>query len=155
MQETWVSSLIPDLERSPGEWSVNPCQYYCLGNPMDRGAWQATVYGVTKSERWLSNYSKNHVEMNMERSEITSIAIFMFCCLGNRKNKVHVYTEISQSYYMNNNTYCKMSFANGYFVCHLYIFCSKMSTQVFCELIVTLLLSIYEVFQRTKILNFD
>ena len=39
----------PGLERSPGEGNGNPLQYSCLGNPMDRGAWQAvTVHGVAK-----------------------------------------------------------------------------------------------------------
>ena len=42
------AGLIPGLGRSPGEESDNPLQYSCLGNPMDRGAWQATVHGVTK-----------------------------------------------------------------------------------------------------------
>ena len=36
------------LGRSPGEGNGNPLQYSCLGNPMDRGAWWATVHGVTK-----------------------------------------------------------------------------------------------------------
>jgi len=40
--------LIPRLGRSPGEGSVNPFQYSCLGNPMDRGTWRATVHGVSK-----------------------------------------------------------------------------------------------------------
>ena len=40
---------IPDPERSPGEEHGNPLQYSCLGNPMDRGAWQATVHGLAKS----------------------------------------------------------------------------------------------------------
>ena len=35
--------------RSPGEGNGNPLRYSCLGNPIDRGAWQATVHGVTKS----------------------------------------------------------------------------------------------------------
>ena len=35
--------------RSPGEGNGNPLQYFCLGNPVDRGAWQATVHGVTRS----------------------------------------------------------------------------------------------------------
>ena len=35
---------IPGLGRSPGEGSGNPLQYSCLGNPMDRGAWRATVH---------------------------------------------------------------------------------------------------------------
>ena len=37
---------IPGLGRSPGEGNDNPLQYSCLENPMDKGAWQATVYGV-------------------------------------------------------------------------------------------------------------
>ena len=41
--------LIPGQGRSPGEGQGNPLQYCCLGNPMDRGAWQATVHGATKS----------------------------------------------------------------------------------------------------------
>ena len=43
------SSLIPGSGRSPGEGSGKPLQYSCLGNPTDRGAWRATVYGVAKS----------------------------------------------------------------------------------------------------------
>ena len=41
---------IPGLGRSPGEGNGNPLQYSCLANPMDRGAWQATVHEVTKSQ---------------------------------------------------------------------------------------------------------
>ena len=40
--------LIPGLGRSPGGGNGNSLQYSCLGNPMDRGAWWATVHGVTK-----------------------------------------------------------------------------------------------------------
>ena len=40
--------LTPGQGRSPGEEKGNPLQYSCLGNPMDRGAWWATVHGVTK-----------------------------------------------------------------------------------------------------------
>ena len=40
---------IPRLGGSPGEGNGNPCQCSCLGNPMDRGAWRATVHGVAKS----------------------------------------------------------------------------------------------------------
>ena len=39
---------IPGLGRSPGERNGNPLQYSSLGNPMDRGAWQATVHGVSR-----------------------------------------------------------------------------------------------------------
>ena len=40
--------LIPESGRSPGEGNVYPLQYSCLGHPLDRGAWQATVPGVTQ-----------------------------------------------------------------------------------------------------------
>ena len=39
---------IPGLGRFPGEGNGNPLQYSCLENPMDRGAWKATVYGVAR-----------------------------------------------------------------------------------------------------------
>ena len=47
--------LIPGVGRSPGKGNGNPLQYSCLGNPMDRGAWWATVHGVAKSRTQLSN----------------------------------------------------------------------------------------------------
>ena len=40
---------IPGLERSCGVGNVNPCQYSCLENPVDRGGWRALVHEVTKS----------------------------------------------------------------------------------------------------------
>ena len=40
--------LIPGSGRSPGEGNGNPLQFFCLGNLMDRGAWQAIVHGITK-----------------------------------------------------------------------------------------------------------
>ena len=45
---------IPGLGRSPGEGHGNPHQYPCLGNPMDSGAWRATVHRVTESQIRLS-----------------------------------------------------------------------------------------------------
>ena len=49
--------------RSPGGGHDNPLQYPCLENPMDRGAWRATVYGVAKSQtwlKWLSTHARTH-----------------------------------------------------------------------------------------------
>ena len=40
---------IPGSQRSPGGGNGNPLQYSCLGNPKDRGAWRATIHGITKS----------------------------------------------------------------------------------------------------------
>ena len=48
---------IPGLGRSPGEGNGTPLQYSCLENPMDRGAWWATVHGVAKNQTRLSNFT--------------------------------------------------------------------------------------------------
>ena len=54
MQETTYYAgdmgSIPELGRSPGEGNGNPFQYSCFENPMDRGAWWATIYGVKESD---------------------------------------------------------------------------------------------------------
>ena len=42
------AGLIPGSGRSPGEWNGNQLKYSCLENPMDRGAWQDTVHGITR-----------------------------------------------------------------------------------------------------------
>ena len=48
---------VPGLGRSPGEENGYPFQYSCLVNSVDRGAWQATIHGVSKSQTRLSNFS--------------------------------------------------------------------------------------------------
>ena len=53
--DTGDASSIPGSGKSPGEENGNPLQYSCLKNPTDRGAWQGSVYGVTKSWTWMSN----------------------------------------------------------------------------------------------------
>ena len=53
--DTGDTSPIPVLGRPPGEGNGNPLQYSCLGNPMHREAWQATVHGVAKSWTRLSD----------------------------------------------------------------------------------------------------
>ena len=53
----WDLGSIPGLKRSPGEGNSNPLQCSCLENPMDGGAWWATVHGVTKSWTQLSDFS--------------------------------------------------------------------------------------------------
>ena len=56
--------LIPGSGRSSGEGNGNPAQYSCLENLMDRGAWQATVRGVTKSWTRLRNYTFTFTHMS-------------------------------------------------------------------------------------------
>ena len=48
---------IPGLGKSFGGGHGNPLQYSCLENPMDRGAWQASVHGVAKSRTLLSDFT--------------------------------------------------------------------------------------------------
>ena len=48
---------IPRLGRSPGEGNGNPLQHSCLGNSMDRGAWEGIVHGVAKSRTRLRDFT--------------------------------------------------------------------------------------------------
>ena len=62
MQETWDLGSVPVLGRFSGAGNGNPLQYSCLENPMDRGAWWATVHGLAKSWtqlKWLSTSTLN------------------------------------------------------------------------------------------------
>ena len=47
--------LVPGFGTSPGEGNVHPLQYSCLENSMDRGAWKATIHGITKSQTQLND----------------------------------------------------------------------------------------------------
>ena len=53
---TGDAGSIPGSGRSPGEGNGNPLQYSYLENPMDRGAWRATVHGVAKNQTRLSDF---------------------------------------------------------------------------------------------------
>ena len=57
------TGLIPGSGRSPGGGHGDPLQYSCLENPMDRGAWQATVHGVAKSQTQLSDLAHIYEEL--------------------------------------------------------------------------------------------
>ena len=61
------TGFIPGSGRSPGGGHGNPLQYSRLENPMDRGAWRATVRGVPKSQtqlKQLSTYASTHARTN-------------------------------------------------------------------------------------------
>ena len=66
--------LITGLGRSPGEGNGNPFQYSCLENPMDRGAWRATVHGVAKSWTQVST-----VEREGWICSQTRVGIYLLC----------------------------------------------------------------------------
>ena len=61
--DTGDLGLIPELGRSPGKGNGYPLQYPCLENPMDRGAWQATVHRVAKSQTRLKQLSMHAPEL--------------------------------------------------------------------------------------------
>ena len=96
------SGSVPGLGRSPGGGHGNPLQYSCLETPMDRGAWQATVHGVTESQTrlrtehapthgmWrcdLQNFSTNyrwHSTNTCEMSGwINNTVLSQWCSYGN------------------------------------------------------------------------
>ena len=56
--------LISGLGRYPGEGNGYPLQYSCLGNPMDRVAWQATIHGIAKSHIPLSDQHTHRIQKN-------------------------------------------------------------------------------------------
>ena len=60
--ESRDGDLLPGLGRSPGGRYGNPHQYSCLENPMDRGAWWATVHRVAKSWTWLKRLSTAQIK---------------------------------------------------------------------------------------------
>ena len=86
--------LIPGLRRFPGEGDSNQLQYSCLGNPMDRRAWPATVYGVTNESDTVQfssvsqscptlcnpmNYSMPGLPVHHQLLEFTQTNVHLVC----------------------------------------------------------------------------
>ena len=59
-------SFDPWIRKIPWRRKWQPIQYFCLENPMDRGAWQASVHGVAKSQTQLSNWIHTHTHTHTE-----------------------------------------------------------------------------------------
>ena len=70
-----VPGLVPGSERFSGVGKVNPHQYSCLGNPMDREAWRAIVLGVTKTGTQL----RTHLYI-LYIAEFCFAKVFCCCC---------------------------------------------------------------------------
>ena len=73
---TGDAASIPRSGRAPGGGHGNPLQYSCLGNPMDRGVWQALVHGVTKGQILLSEEHFNY----LFSSKVIPIICCCCCC---------------------------------------------------------------------------
>ena len=69
---------IPELGRSPGEGNGNPLQYSCLENPIDGGAWWATVHGVAQSWTQLSDFTS--LWRNVCSSPLSVFMLRCVCC---------------------------------------------------------------------------
>ena len=78
---------IPGSGRSPGEGNGSPLQHSCLENPMDGGAWQATVHGVTKSQTLLSNFT--FISFPQLFSGLESISQTFGFLLETQENQMH------------------------------------------------------------------
>ena len=90
---------IPGLGRSPGEGNGNPLQYYCLENPMDRGAWLATVHGVPRVRHDLAT--------KPDQTTILAWKIPWTDEPGGLQSMV--VTRVRQDYWLNNNKYMVFS----------------------------------------------
>ena len=72
-------SLIPGSGRSLGEVNGYPLQYSFLGNPMERGTWQATVHGVAKGQTWLTHslflllWGRDDIEVGSGRNKLLGV----------------------------------------------------------------------------------
>ena len=69
----WDLRPVPGLGRSPGGGHGNPLQYSCLGNPMDRGAWRATVHRAVKSWTQPKGLSRHTPCVRHVSKHLTSI----------------------------------------------------------------------------------
>ena len=65
------TSSISGSGRSPREGNGTPLQYSCLENPMDGGAWWATVHGVAKSQTRLSDFTFTSLLVKLDNTELT------------------------------------------------------------------------------------
>ena len=83
---------IPGSGRSHGGGNGNPLQYSCLENPMDRGAWQATVHGVAKSQTQLRDYKTTKHQIDRYISYLMdvfhAIYTYMYHFISNRGTQI-------------------------------------------------------------------
>ena len=109
------TGLISRSGRSPGGENGNPLQYSCLGSPMDRGAWWATVHGVT--ERWMDIH---YTYMCVLRCSVLSDSLWPCRLLGSSVHGIfqtRILEWVGISYFRDIHIYI-----NIYIHTHLYIY---------------------------------
>ena len=101
--DTGDAVSIPVLRRSPRGRNGNPLQYSCLENPMDRGAWQASVYRVAQSRTRLKQLSMHaciHLKKNVyifEKENKPAELVSRCCC---NKLSQNLWFKITQLFYL-------------------------------------------------------
>ena len=129
VRDTRNVGLIPGSVMTSGAGSGNPHQYFCLGNPMDRGAWQAAVHGVPKSRTWLNTdsiYIKNSniLVITFLISSVSSLLYTQSNFNMNWNMKIIIISSCTQSTGKNLNV-LRVSFIVKYILCfyfHLSLF---------------------------------
>ena len=103
MQQT-EEVQVPRLRRSPRGINGNPLQYSCLENPMDRGAWQASVYRVAQSKVQLKQLSM-HACIHLGKKKVyifekeNKLAEFISHCCCNKLSQ-SLWLKITQVFYL-------------------------------------------------------
>ena len=88
----------PWVWKIPWRRKCNPLQYSCLENPMDRGAWQATVHGVAKSRTWLSDWSCTHASVCMCVHGYNCTYIYICICIYVYTYAIFIHTHVYYIY---------------------------------------------------------
>ena len=71
--------MILGLGRLPGGGNGNPLQYSCLENPMDRGAWRATIHGVAKRHGLATEHAQMHLDGSLGTAGTTCLHLTRRC----------------------------------------------------------------------------
>ena len=85
-------SSVPGLERSPGEGNGNSLQYSCWEIPWTEGLGRLLVYGVSKSQTWLSIQSHTHIQRHTFMHSHAHLRLYLYLCLFIMYNENHEFT---------------------------------------------------------------
>ena len=109
---------IPESRRSHGIGNGNPLQYSCLGNSMERGAWQATVHRITKSCTWLRNWTQHRTHKMAEMRISPSMSVRHFRKVLQKKKSKNQSLKFQSPYNCLNLLNTK-AYSHSYFSYHL------------------------------------